>query len=182
VNRLVIVLGSLTLVLALAAPAAATHTDLTDPNDVDGLMDLSAVQFRHESGPYRWIFKTYPAWTVRKIWDRGTFVIQLDTLGDEAIDYFVVVRSDGRSMVADLFRKRRHGTEVRLRSLDAGRAGDHGASVDLARRHLRYGANRTSFSWRTITTFVGVKCRVTCLDLAPDDGTMVEQELPPPPA
>jgi hypothetical protein len=182
VKRLLTALGSLmiVLVLALAAPASATHTNLDDPNDVAGLMDLEHVVFRHDAGPYRWVFKTYPAWTIRQIWDRGTFVIQLDTIGDEAIDFFVVLRSDGRSMVADLFRKRANGTELHVRSLDAARAGGHGATVEVRRTHLRYGAHRTSFFWRTITTYVSPKCSSTCLDLAPDDGSMIEQELPPP--
>ncbi len=173
--------GSTMLVVALAAPASATHTDMDDPNDAAGLMDLQHVAFLHDSGPYRWIFKTYPEWTTRQIWDRGNVIVQLDTIGDEAIDFLIVLRSDGRSIVADLFRKRANGTEFRVRSLDAARAGHRGATVEVRRKHLKLGAHRTSFFWRVITTYVSPKCASTCLDLAPDDGTMVEQELPPTP-
>jgi hypothetical protein len=169
------------LVVALAAPALANHTDLTDPEDTGGLLDLRVVVLRHDSGPYEWIFKTYGSWTVRKLWDRGAFVIQLDTLRDEAVDYFVVVRSDGRSMVADLFRKRASGKEIHMRKLRARRAGSRGAAVLLPRAAVRYGTHRTSFLWRTLSTFTGETCRVTCIDRAPDDGSMVEQELEPPP-
>ena len=177
-RRVVVLFASLVLVLALAAPALATHTNVTDDNDVRGVLDLSAVVFRHESGPYQWVFKTYGRWTHRKIWDHGYLIVELDTRGDEAIDYFVVLRSDGRSMIGELFRRRTTGREVHLRSLDGWRAGSHGAGVEVPRRALKYGAARTSFLWRTLSSFTGARCRVTCIDLAPDGGTMVEQELP----
>jgi len=180
VRRVFVPVVSVVLVLGLAGPALATHTNLTDDDDTRGLLDLSAVVSRHESGPYEWVFKTYVRWTVKKIWDRGYFVIQLDTKGDEGIDYIVVLRSDGRQMIGDLFRKRANGDEVYLRTLPAGRAGSKGAGVDVPRRALKYGASRTSFFWTTLSAFTGTRCRVTCIDLAPDDGGMVEQELPTP--
>jgi hypothetical protein len=177
VRRVAVAAGSLAVVAALAVSARATHSDLVDPNDVRGVLDVHTVVFRHESGPYAWVFGTFPSWTVRGIWDRGFFVVELDTLGSKAVDYRVVLRSNGRSMIGDLFRLKRAGDLVHLRTLPSWRAGSHGGGVELPRAAVRYGSGRTSFFWRTASLFTGERCRTSCLDLVPDGGTMVEQLL-----
>ena len=73
-------------VVALAVPAGADHTDQTDPNDTGGLLDLEAVGFDHSGAP-SWRLVTFPAWSVRAIWDRGYLMVQLDTKGDAALDF-----------------------------------------------------------------------------------------------
>lgn len=164
------------LVVAPAGLARADHTVQADPDDVRGLLDLEEVRFRHESGPYVWVFRTYASWTTKKIWDDGFFLVQLDTLGSEAADYMALLRSNGKEMQGELFRVRKDGSQRHIRALDASRAGPTGAGIELPPRFLSYGVHRTSFYWWTASLFTGDRCRTTCIDVAPDEGT-VEQPI-----
>jgi hypothetical protein len=159
-----------------AGAAFGDHTNQTDPDDVAGLLDVEEVRFRHDPLPYVWVFRTHQSWTTKKIWDKGYFVVELDTLGEPAPDYFVLLRSTGKEMKGELFRIRANGSQVRLRSLDGWRAGPRGAGVELPARLLVFGAHRTSFFWWTFSLFTSEKCRATCIDAVPDEGT-VEQAL-----
>ena len=62
--------------VALALPALAHHTDQVDPDDTEGKLDLAQVAFDHEGAP-SWRMATFSSWTVRSIWDLGTFIVQL---------------------------------------------------------------------------------------------------------
>lgn len=169
----VIVVGAL---LWLAAPAVAHHADQTDPNDTPGTMDLQAVQFDHEETP-TWRFVTFAAWAVRRLWDRGYLIVQLDTKGGPDVDYVTVVRSVGSDLEASLFRLRRDGREVEVDRLRTKKSGSLGAWVSVSLRKLTIGPNRTSYFWSALSTFIGPACRQTCFDAVPDEG-MIEQPLP----
>jgi hypothetical protein len=163
-----------------AAPAWASHTDLTDPNDVDGRLDLKQVLLRHDADPYVWTLKTFRGWKPREMWDRGFLLIELDTRRDEEVDYIALVRSTGRRLEGVLLGTRRNGRQVRIRDLDAWKAGPDGAGLALPFDAVRFGEGRTSFLWSGTSLFTGSACPRTCIDRAPDEG-MVEQEIPPPP-
>jgi hypothetical protein len=60
------------LVVLGAAPAWASHTDLTDPNDVDGRLDLKQVLLDHDADPFVWTFRTFRGWKPREMWTAGT--------------------------------------------------------------------------------------------------------------
>ncbi len=165
------------LLVVPARVARADHTDQTDANDVDGVLDVEEVRFRHETGPYVWVFRTYAEWTAKRIWDKGFFVVQLDTIGTSDADHLVLLRSSGREMTGELFRIRKNGSLKLMRKLDGYRAGPQGAGVAVRRRHLTIGVYRTSFFWWTASLFTSDVCRTTCIDAVPDEGT-VEQELP----
>lgn len=169
----VVVVGAL---LWLAAPAIAHHTDQIDPNDTPGTMDLEAVQFDHDGSP-TWRFVTFAAWTVRRIWDHGYLMVQLDTRGDAGIDYVAVVRSIGRGLEANLFRIRRGGREFDIDRLRANKAGSSAAWVSVSFGKLTFGLNRTSYFWSALSAFTGPACRKTCFDAVPDEG-MIEEPLP----
>ena len=96
-RRLVPALGvaAVVIVIALALPAGATHTNQTDPNDTAGRLDVRTVTLAHDETP-RWRIGTFSAWTARRIWDRGFLIVELDTIGDDGVDQLIVVRSDGR--------------------------------------------------------------------------------------
>ena len=164
-------------ILALALPAGATHTNQVDPNDTQGRLDVQAVEFDHDAKPVRWGIVTLARWTVHEMWDQGSFVVQLDTKGDDEIDFLAVVRSDGRQLVATLFAVRGGGTPKQIDELPVGKDGTRGATVAVALRKLTIGPNRTSYFWSVLTTFTGPACRRTCFDRVPDEG-MVEQPLP----
>ena len=171
-------IGALVVVtlIAFALPARAHHTDQVDPDDTDGKLDLEEVGFDHEEAP-SWQMVTFPTWTLRSIWDRGNFIVQLDTKGDATADYVAVVRSDGRRLVAALFRLRRDGREIEVTSLRTDKDGSKAASVTVPLRDVSIGPNRTSYFWSVLSSFTGGNCSRTCLDAVPDLG-MIEQSLP----
>ena len=171
-------IGALVVVtlIAFALPALAHHTDQVDPDDTDGKLDLEEVGFDHEGAP-SWQMVTFPTWTVRSIWDRGNFIVQLDTKGDATADFVAVVRSDGRRLVAALFRLRRDGREIEVTSLRTDKDGSKAASVTVPLREVSIGPNRTSYFWSVLSSFTGGNCSRTCLDAVPDLG-MIEQSLP----
>ncbi len=103
--------------------------------------------------------------------------MELDTIGDEGVDHLIVVRSDGRELIATLYRVREDGSERAIGTVDAGRDGASGAAVSVALRRLAIGPDRTSYRWSVTTSFVGRACPQTCLDHVPDEG-MIEQLLP----
>lgn len=164
------------LLMLPAHVAFAEHTNQTDPNDTDGLLDLEEVRFQHETQPYAWVFRTFAEWTAKKIWDRGYFVVQLDTLGSAEADFVVILRSTGKEMKGELFRIRSNGSDKHLRSLDGWRAGSRGAGVAVHERFLTFGPHRTSFFWWAASLYTSERCRSTCIDAVPDEGT-VEQVL-----
>jgi len=166
------------LVLLGAAPAWASHTDLTDPNDVDGRLDLDQVWLRHDTDPFVWIFETFREWKPREMWDRGYLLVELDTRGSEGVDYVALIRSNGRRLEGVLLRTRRDGRQVKVLDLDAWKAGPDGAGIAVPLDALRFRVGRTSFLWSASTLFTGRTCTTTCIDRAPDEG-MVEQQLPP---
>ena len=162
--------------VALALPALAHHTDQVDPDDTEGKLDLAQVAFDHEGAP-SWRMATFSSWTVRSIWDRGTFIVQLDTKGDAAADFVAVVRSDGRRLVAALYRLRRDGREIELSVLRTDKGGSKAVTLTIPLREISVGPNRTSYSWSVLSSFTGGNCTRTCLDAVPDEG-MIEQPLP----
>jgi hypothetical protein len=173
---LLLVAVTVVAVVALAMPASAHHTDQTDPNDTEGRLDLEAARFDHSGAP-TWRLVTFSAWTVRAIWDRGYLMVQLDTKGDAAVDYVAVVRSDGRRLVATLFRLRRSGGQAEVSSLRTDKSGSSAAWVTVPLREVSIGPNRTSYFWSALSSFTGGDCSRPCLDAVPDEG-MIEQPLP----
>jgi hypothetical protein len=164
------------LVTFTAAPAHADHTDLIDLDDVEGLLDLEEVRFRHDGGPYAWVFRTFAEWTTKKIWDEGFFVVRLDTMGSPEADYLALLRSTGREMQGELFRVRWDGSQKHIRSVDAWRAGRAGAGIEVPARFLTFGFHRTSFFWWTTSLVTSARCRTPCIDAVPDEGA-IEQLL-----
>ena len=166
---------AITLV-ALALPALAYHTDQVDPDDTEGKLDLAQVAIDHEGAP-SWRMATFSSWTVRSIWDLGTFIVQLDTKGDAAADFVAVVRSDGRRLVAALYRLRRDGREIELSVLRTDKGGSKAVTLTIPLREISVGPNRTSYSWSVLSSFTDGNCTRPCLDAVPDGG-MIEQPLP----
>jgi len=164
-----------TLIL-FALPVLADHTDQVDPHDTRGKLDLEEVALDHVGAP-TWRISTFSRWTVRSIWDLGTFIVRLDTRGDTAADYVAVVRSDGRRLVAALFRLRRDGREIEVTALTTAKGSASAATVRVPLREVSIGPNRTSYFWSVLSSFTGRFCTRTCLDAVPDEG-MIEQPLP----
>lgn len=177
-RRLVVGAAIAAAALALTLPAVANHTSQHDGNDTDGRLDLRAVRLGHER-PLVWTFFTIARWRPREIHDRGYFVVELDTRGDEAVDYLVLVRARRREMLGTLDRVRTDGTQVEIAKLQSGKDGGRSAWVALGIRRLLIGPRRTSYFWAASSLYTGQQCPRTCIDRAPDQG-MVEQPLEEP--
>jgi hypothetical protein len=160
-------------ILAFAIPAiGANHTNAQDGNDTDGRFDLREVDLDHYPGPLRWTFRTFSSWSVAEMWDAGYLVVELDTRGDNTIDERIVVRSDGRSLVAKLFAVRSDGSSHVIEELHAMKDSRRAASVEVALRRLAIGRARDAFEWYATSLFTGPSCQRVCIDRVPDDGRL----------
>lgn len=179
IRRVVVVVALVSGAFAALAFAArgANHTNTIDPNDTDGRLDLGEIAFDHYPGPLEWTFRTFGTWRLADVWDRGFFVIELDTHGGKAVDERIVVRSDGRTMEGLLIAVRPDGVERLRRALSATKGSSRTASVEIALRRLAIGRSRTVFRWYAYSIFTGSGCIRACIDRVPDAGRL-EEELP----
>ena len=161
-------------VIAMAAPGF--HSDIADPNDTKGVLDVQRVRLDHEGGAEVTVI-TFAEWTPASIWDRGNAYVFLDTEADAGPEYFVMVRNTGAELQAMLWRDRRDRRDVYLRKVAVRRKSPDGVSVALPIKSLEFGPARDSYFWWATTSFTGRLCRRTCLDRAPDEGS-VEQWRP----
>jgi hypothetical protein len=176
-RRLIAALGVIAVCVVLAIPAiGANHTNTQDANDTNGDLDLRAIALDHYPRPLRWTFRTFAGWTVSDMWDHGYLVVELDTRGDKSIDERIVVRSDGRMLVAKLFTVR-GGSERPIADLRATKDGRSAATVEVALRRLGVAQSRDAFHWYALSLFSGAGCKRVCIDRVPDDGRL-EQLLP----
>ena len=120
---------------------------------------------------------TFAEWTPASIWDRGNAYVFLDTEAAAAPEYFVLVRSTGTDMQATLWRDRREGRDSALRRVRVWRRSRDGVTVAIPIKSLSFGPSRDSYFWWATTGFSGRLCPRTCLDRAPDAGS-VEQWRP----
>jgi len=166
------------VVLAAGTPAAsADPTVLSDPNDATGL-DISQVTLAADVPPPVWTIRTFRAWTIHKLWDRGYFYVELDTSGTDAPEYRALVRSDGRKMLGALYRIQPTGPDVKVGNLRAHKLNSRSVAVRIPLSKLMFGPDRTAYRWDVLTSFLSSKCSGgTCFDRAPDQGT-VKQPLP----
>lgn len=171
-----LVAGSLALGMVVALAAPKFHSDIGDPNDTKGVLDVQRVRLDHEGGTEITVI-TFAEWTPASIWDRGNAYVFLDTEADEAPEYFVLVRSTGPDLQASLWRERRDRRDVYLRNVKVRRKSPDGVSVAVPIKSLEFGPARESYFWWATTSFTGNLCRRTCLDRAPDQGS-VEQWRP----
>jgi hypothetical protein len=161
-------------IAAIAAPSF--HSDARDPNDTRGLLDVRRVRLDHE-GRTEVTVITFAEWTAASIWDRGNEYVFLDTEGGENPEYFAVVRSTGADLQASLWRDRRERRDVFLRNLRVRRKSPDGVSIEIPIKTLEFGRFRESYFWWAATSFTAEVCRRTCIDRAPDAGS-IEQWRP----
>jgi hypothetical protein len=171
-----LVAGMIAIVAVAAIASPAFHSDLGDDNDTEGLLDVRRVRLDHEGGTEATVI-TFADWTPASIWDRGNAYVFLDTQGGEDAEYFVMVRSTGSELQGSLWRDRRDRRDVFLRNVKVRRKSADGLSVAIPIKSLEFGGFRDSYMWWAMTSFTGQSCRRTCLDRAPDEGS-VEQWRP----
>jgi hypothetical protein len=168
-----------TSIATAAAVAIANHAPVADPNDTRGPLDVRRVELEHDDGPPEWTVLTFQSWTTHSMWDRGHAFVFVDTLGTSEADYFVHVGSAGRRMKGSLWRippvaSRR---DRRIHTITVWRDSNAGVSARLPLGMMNIGEHRTSFRWWVVTSYLGNRCRVTCIDRVPNSG-LVAQWLP----
>jgi hypothetical protein len=164
-------------VLALTGVASADPSVLTDPNDAKGL-DISRVMLAADVPPPVWTIRTFRSWTIPKLWDRGYFMVELDTIGGAPPEYRAVARSNGKQMVGALYHIRSDGKSVQIGKVRTNKVDARTVSIRVPLSKLTFGPDRTSYKWDVLTSYTSAKCaHGVCFDRAPDSGS-VEQPLP----
>jgi hypothetical protein len=177
-----IVLAAAGMVLAVVGPALAHHSDIADEADTRGVLDVRAVLHGHDRAPRTWEVVTYARWTARQIWDAGYVLVWLDTIGDEAPDYYALARSTGRRrrMSGSLFHDRDR-RDVFVSKLDTRRRNQRSITIEVPFHRMSVGRHRTSYRWSAETILNGGPCPRSCFDYIPNGGAQVEEPYDPSP-
>jgi hypothetical protein len=157
--------------------AGAHHTDLRDPNDARGRLDVMQVRFRHQPGPPLWTVITFSEWGAPKMWDRGYILVLLDTEGGTSAEYYLLVRSLGRTLGGSLWRAHATGPDSYLGAVPVKRFSRRSASVQVGLTRLKFGPSRSFYRWSIQTLYTSRACPRTCQDRAPN-GQPVRQWRP----
>jgi hypothetical protein len=160
--------AAIVTVALVAAIAGAHDTDIVDPNDTRGKLDIHEVRLAHQPGPPRWAIVTFGEWGTKQIWDRGYLIVMLDTRRGVAAEHYLLVRSAGASLVGSLWRIRSVGPDSYLGTAAVKRWSARNATVQVRLSRLEFGASRTFYRWWVETLFTSDLCRRTCRDRAPN--------------
>ena len=161
-------------VVAMALVAGANDTDVTDPNDTKGKLDVRAVRLDHDTKTPRWTIVTGSRWTNREMWDRGFIEVLLDTRRDEAAEYYLLVRTNRASLEGSLWRLQRVGPDSYLGALRVSRPSRRSASVEVQLRRLEFGDQRDFYRWWVHTVITSTVCPRTCHDVAPNGDPVLQ--------
>ena len=166
--------AALVTVALVAVVAGAHHTDLLDPNDTRGKLDVRQVRLAHQSLPLVWTVVTFAEWRTAEMWDRGYIMVLLDTSAGKGADFYLLVRSVGPVLRGSLWRARSFGPDSHLGKVPVRRLSPRSASVQVGLSRLSFGAKRSSYRWWVQTVFTGRTCQRTCQDRAPNGGSVLQ--------
>ena len=152
----------------------AHHVDPRDPNDTRGPLDVKRIDVVRRRTP-RFEIITWRGWTASQIWDHGFGLVRLDTFGSSRFDYYALVRSTGTRLRGDLFRDRARRPDRRLFALRTSKGSRRSFRVRIPLERLRMPRSRAVYRWEVQTLFVGNRCRRTCFDFVPDQGSVRER-------
>jgi hypothetical protein len=152
----------------------AHHVDPRDPNDTRGPLDVKKVDVVHRRTP-RFEIITWRGWTARQIWDHGFGLVRLDTFGSSRFDYYALVRSTGSRLRGYVFKDRARRPDRRLFAVRTSKASRRSFRVRIPLRRLRMPESRAMYRWEIQTLFVSSRCRRTCFDFVPDQGSVRER-------
>ena len=178
-TAIAVVLVLVAAVVLAVLPAGAHHTDFTDGNDVQGRFDVRSVEHAHDARPRKWLVTMFGKWTARNTWDAGYVILNLDTLDGPQMDYYAVVRSDGRRMRATVHRDRSRGKDPVVAKPRAWKSG-RSVGFEIPWSKLKVAEFRDDYRWSVQTLWVGGACPATCFDFAPNGGAMIPQPYPTP--
>lgn len=166
-QRLALLAAVVGVAVALPLLAVANHVDVPDLNDTRGLLDVRRVEVSGSQRPI-WHAITFANWTVARIWDKGFFLVRLDTFGDERYDYYALVRSNGDRMTGTLVRDRQSKSDFNVSKLTAWRPTRSSVKVRVPLSKMRIGRFRLEYVWQVQTLFSNKTCAQICIDDVPD--------------
>ena len=159
--------------------ATARHTDVRDADDTSGVFDISRAEMAR-GRTNKWKITTFQKWSTVEVWDRGFFLVYIDTFGTDRPDYYALVRSNGREMLGTLYRDREQKNDYKVRDLSVRHRKQDVIRVEISFRGLTRRASRL-YRWYAESLWSGSECRRFCFDRAPDRGTVVEPGANPTP-
>lgn len=167
--------GAALVTVALVTAIAGAHdTDLTDPNDTRGSLDVREVRLAHKQGPHTWTIKTFREWRTREIWDRGYLMVLLDTRRGADAEFYLLVRSARTDLLGSIWRIRNVGPDTFVGSVPVQRHSRRSATVQVGLSRLTFGGKRLFYRWWVQTLFTGGRCRRTCHDRAPNGESVLQ--------
>lgn len=174
-GRIVGVVAVATAVLGVGLALAAT-VRVVDPDDTRGVLDVREVRLDLVSGqPPAWTIITTDTWRIPSLWDRGYFFVEIDANNTPEADHYVLIRSDGRAMRADLFRVvPTAAKDYRVGALTVWRTADDRVSVKVPLSWIKFGPYRTFYRWWVVTSLMSKGCPDGCIDRAPDAGAITQ--------
>jgi len=178
-RRLTLGIVAVTALASLIAVALANHSQLADPNDTRGLLDVRRVEVKGKMRRPHWKVLTFNMWRPVQIFDSGFAIVHLDTFGGPRFDYFALVRSNGRKLLASLWRDRKTKRDFKMGRLMVWRPTKSSFSVRVPLGKMRIGKRRIAYEWSLETLFTSDACRKVCIDFVPDEGRVTEP-LPAP--
>jgi hypothetical protein len=161
-------------VTALAMIAAAHDTDVTDPNDARGPLDVRAVRLAHDGRPPQWTIETFGRWSIFEIWDRGFFEVLIDTRRGPPPEYYVLVRSTRTRLRGSLWRNHDPGPDTRLGRVAVWHPSLRRVRITLGLSRLRFPDRRDFYRWSVHTVFTSSRCPRSCHDVAPNGGPALQ--------
>ena len=171
------VLVGFVLAAALVSQAGAGHLVVRDEQERRGRLDIRRVEMVGETNA-RWNIVTFPGWTIREIFDRGYFLVFLDTFGSDRHDYYALVRATRGKLRAMLMRDRADKRDYRVARLGVRKLDRRSIRLFVPHRHMRFSSAQLTYNWYVQTLFTKKgKCSRVCFDLAPDLGG-VEEPMP----
>lgn len=171
--------GVAVLVAGLPLLATAQLDSRRDPNDTKGILDIKRVEVRGRDTP-RFATITFDRWGVKRIWDRGYFVVSIDARGDRRFEKYAFVYSDGSRMQALLYRNRPNKRDRVLGSLSAWKANRRKIVVRIPLERLVIPEGRSHYRWFVKSLFTGRNCRRVCIDRVPNRGAIRTEFAPAP--
>lgn len=172
-KRLVLLAALVAVAVALPLLAAAGHVDVRDPNDTRGLLDVRRVEVAGSNRP-TWHVITFSDWSVERMWDKGYFLVRLDTFGSERYDYYALVRSNGHRMKGRLVRDRQNKRDFNVSKLLAWHPTPSSIKVRVPLSKMRIGRFRLEYYWQVQTLFSNKRCVRICIDDVPDVAAVAE--------
>jgi hypothetical protein len=162
----------------LGEASFAHHVVARDGNDTGGSLDVGNAKVRGRQ-PHKMFVSTRKGWTARKIFDRGYFLVYLDTFGNERFDYYILIRAERKRLKGSLWRDLRVKSDKFVSRTKVRKPRRRTVRTGLPFNEMKTRARRWSYRWLVRTLYTGPgACRNVCIDRVPNNRAVVEPFAP----